>query len=380
MNIVVAPDSFKGSLSAREVGNAIERGIKRAIPDSVVTIIPMADGGEGTMDCLIDATQGRFVNVSVQDPLGRTIDSGFGILGDGTTCVIEMAMCSGLYLIEAHERNPMRTTTYGVGQLIIAALELGCRRFIMAVGGSATNDGGAGMLQALGAELLDEGGRQIGHGGGSLNKLVEIRTEGLDSRIAESQFIVACDVDNPFIGPKGASAVFGPQKGASPVMVEQLDRNLKQFADVIESVRGVAIHNLPGTGAAGGLSGSILAFLNGELESGVSIVTRAAKLEDAVRNADLVITGEGQVDFQTVHGKTPYGVARVALAHSVPVIVLAGSVGNGVDNLYEHGVTAVVSIVNRPMALEEAMEQTAPLLEEAAEQIMRIVTQPIMRH
>ncbi|NIK79165.1 glycerate kinase [Paenibacillus castaneae] len=380
MNIVVAPDSFKGSLSAREVGNAIERGIKRAIPDSVVTIIPMADGGEGTMDCLIDATQGRFVNVSVQDPLGRTIDSGFGILGDGTTCVIEMAMCSGLYLIEAHERKPMRTTTYGVGQLIIAALELGCRRFIMAVGGSATNDGGAGMLQALGAELLDEEGRQIGHGGGSLNKLVEIRTEGLDSRIAESQFIVACDVDNPFIGPKGASAVFGPQKGASPDMVEQLDRNLKHFANVIERVQGVAIHNLPGTGAAGGLSGSILAFLDGKLESGVSIVTRAAKLEDAVRHADLVITGEGQVDFQTVHGKTPYGVARVALAHSVPVIVLAGSVGNGVDNLYEHGVTAVVSIVNRPMTLEEAMEQTAPLLEEAAEQIMRIVTQPIMRH
>ncbi len=372
MNIVVAPDSFKGSLSAQGVGMAIAKGIKRAFHESVINVIPMADGGEGTMDCLIDATKGRFVNASVQDPLGRTINSGFGILGDGTTCVIEMAMSSGLYLIESHERNPLKTTTYGVGQLIKAALDQGCRNFILAVGGSATNDGGAGMLQALGVELLDAEGQQIGSGGGSLGKIAEIRMEGLDHRIAESQFTVACDVDNPFIGPSGASAVFGPQKGASADMVEQLDQNMKHYADVIERTQGIVIHNLAGTGAAGGLSGGIMAFLGGVLESGVSIVTRVTKLEEAVREADLVITGEGQVDFQTARGKTPYGVARVALAHGVPVIVVAGSIGKGIDTLYEHGVSAVVSIVNRPMTLEEAMEQTEPLLEEAAEQIMRI--------
>lgn len=373
MNIIIAPDSFKGSLSALEVGLAVERGVKRVFSESVTKVIPMADGGEGTMDCLIDATNGRFVKVSVQDPLGRTIDSGFGILGDGVTCVIEMAMSSGLYLIEREERNPLITTTFGVGQLIRAALDQGCRHFIMAVGGSATNDGGAGMLQALGVDLLDAEGSQIGYGGGSLNKLAAIRTNRLDPRIAESQFTVACDVDNPFVGQNGASVVFGPQKGASVEMVKQLDRNLKHFADVIERTLGYAIHDLPGTGAAGGLSGGILAFLNGVLESGVSIVTRVTELEAAVRNADLVITGEGQVDFQTVHGKTPFGVAKVAQVHGVPVIVLAGSVGEGIDSLYQHGVTAVVSIVNRPMTLEEAMKQTAPLLEEAAEQMMRLI-------
>lgn len=373
MNIVIAPDSFKGSLSAREVGLAIERGINRALPESVTKVIPMADGGEGTMDCLIDATKGQFVKTSVQDPLGRIIDSGFGVLGDGMTCVIEMAMSSGLYLIESQERNPLITTTYGVGQLIRAALDQGCRNFIMAVGGSATNDGGAGMLQALGVDLLDAEGNQIGYGGGSLDKLAMIRTSRLDPRIAESRFTVACDVDNPFVGTKGASAVFGPQKGASVEMVKQLDNNLKHFADAIERERGIAIHDLPGTGAAGGLSGGILAFLNGVLESGVSIVTRVTELEAAVREADLVITGEGQVDFQTAHGKTPFGVAKVAQAHGVPVIVLAGSIGKGIDSLYPHGVTAVLSIVNRPMTLEEAMKQTAPLLEEAAEQILRII-------
>lgn len=373
MNIVIAPDSFKGSLSARGVGVAIEKGIKRVIPESVTKIIPMADGGEGTMECLIEATQGKFISASVQNPLGQDIQSGFGILGDGKICIIEMAMSSGLYLIESHERNPMETTTYGVGQLIIAALNHGCRNFILAVGGSATNDGGAGMLQALGIELLDANGQQIGYGGKNLNQIVEIRLSGMDPRLHESQFTVACDVDNPFIGPNGASAVFGPQKGASPEMVEQLDQNLRYFADRIESTQGIAIHDLPGTGAAGGLSGGILAFLNGVLESGVSIVTRVTELEAAIQEADLVITGEGGVDFQTVRGKTPYGVARAALKYGVPVIVLAGSVGKGIDNLYELGVSAVISIVNRPMTLAEAMEQTEPLLEAAAEQIIRII-------
>lgn len=373
MNIVIAPDSFKGSLSAKEAGLAMERGIKRALPESAVKVIPMADGGEGTMECLISATDGKFVAQKVLNPAGREIESGFGILGNGTTCIIEMAMSSGLYLIEDHERNPMRTTTYGFGQLIAAALDQGCREFILAVGGSATNDGGAGMLQALGVKLLGTDGEEIGFGGGELSRLHSIQNDRMDPRLGECEFIIACDVDNPFIGPKGASAVFGPQKGATPEMVGQLDENLKQFADVIERTLGTAIHHIPGTGAAGGLAGGILAFLNGKLESGVSIVARVTGLEEAMEGADLVLTGEGRVDFQTVGGKTPYGVAKLAQSHGVPAILLAGSVGDGIDVLYEHGVTAVLSIVNKPMTLEEAMRQTDQLLEDAAEQVIRII-------
>ncbi|MFF2890326.1 glycerate kinase [Paenibacillus sp. NPDC057967] len=373
MKIVIAPDSFKGSLSAKEAGLAMERGIRRTYPESVIKVMPMADGGEGTMECLISATEGRFVTRTVLNPLGREIESGFGILGNGTTCIIEMAMSSGLYLIESHERDPLKTTTYGFGQLITAALDQGCREFILAVGGSATNDGGAGMLQALGVKLLGANGEDIGFGGGELSKLHSVQTDGMDPRLGECEFIIACDVDNPFIGPKGASAVFGPQKGATPEMVSQLDESLKHFADVIEQTLGTAIHHIPGTGAAGGLAGGILAFLNGKLESGVAIVARVTGLEEALQRADLVLTGEGRVDFQTVGGKTPYGVAKLAQAHRVPVIILAGSVGEGVDVLYEHGVSAVLSIVNRPMTLEEAMARTGPLLEDAAEQVIRII-------
>ncbi|MBH5319745.1 glycerate kinase [Paenibacillus sp. GSMTC-2017] len=373
MKIVIAPDSFKGSLSAQEAGAAIEKGIKRAKPESIVKVIPMADGGEGTMDCLISTTKGKFVSEVVFNPLGRQIDSGYGILGNGTTCIIEMAMSSGLYLIESHERNPLLTTTFGFGQLIVAALDQGCRQFILALGGSATNDGGAGMLQALGAGLLDKEGLQIGFGGGELERLETICTNEMDSRLSECEFIIACDVDNPFIGEKGASAVFGPQKGATTDMVKQLDDNLEHFANVIEQTRGIAIHTIPGTGAAGGLAGGILAFLNGKLESGVSIVARVSALAEEIQDADLVITGEGRVDAQTVRGKTPYGVAKIAQSHNVPVVILAGSIGDGIDVLYEHGVSAVFSIVNRPMSLEQAMAETTPLLEAAAEQVIRII-------
>ncbi|MBD0382089.1 glycerate kinase [Paenibacillus sedimenti] len=377
MKIVIAPDSFKGSLSAKEAGQAIEHGIKRALPESMTKIIPMADGGEGTMECLIDATGGRFVEAVVKNPLNREIKSGFGILGDGITCVIEMAMSSGLYLIEKHERNPLLTTTYGFGQLILKALDHGCRQFILGLGGSATNDGGAGMLQALGAELLDDEGNSIGFGGGNLGRLAAIRMDRMDPRLAESSFVLACDVDNPFVGPTGATAVFGPQKGATPEMLRELDDHLRHFADLIEQARGIRIHDVPGTGAAGGLSGGIVAFLNAKLESGVSIVTRVTGLEDAVSKADLVVTGEGQVDFQTARGKTPCGVAHIAKKHGIPVLILAGSVGSGIESLYEHGVSAVISIVNRPMTLDEAMAQTGPLLEQAAEQAIRIYS---MKH
>ncbi|MBW7477224.1 glycerate kinase [Paenibacillus oenotherae] len=372
MKIVIAPDSFKGSLSAKRAGLAIERGVKRAFPESVTVVIPMADGGEGTLECLIEATEGQLIKTTVKDPLGRDIESGFGILGDRTTCIIEMAMCAGLYLLAPHERNPLVTTTYGFGQLILAALDHGCCKFILGIGGSATNDGGAGMLQALGIQLLDQAGQSVGFGGGQLEAIAEIRTAGLDPRISECEFIVACDVDNPFVGPSGASVVFGPQKGAAPEAVRRLDRSMNNFADVIQREQGIALHNIPGTGAAGGLSGAILAFMNGKLESGVSIIARVMGLDAAVRDADLVITGEGQVDFQTARGKTPCGVAHAARKYGVPVIILAGSIGTGIESLYDHGVTAVVSIMNRPMTLEEALSGAEPLLEEAAEGAARI--------
>ena len=374
MKIVIAPDSFKGSLTARQVGEAVAAGVRKALPDSEIVIKPMADGGEGTLQCLVDATDGKLLQATVQNPLGREISASFGVLGDGVTCVIEMAAASGLYLIERDERNPLLTSTYGFGQLIRAGLDLGCRRFILGLGGSATNDGGAGMLQALGVGLFDEQGNPLSFGGGELEKLARIDTSQKDPRLDDCQFIIACDVTNPFVGPNGASHVFGPQKGASPEVVLRLDANLRHFADLIEEAVGIAIHDLPGTGAAGGVAGALLAFLGGHLQSGIEIVRETTQLADALDGADLVFTGEGQVDFQTAQGKTPCGVARLANQYGVPVVVLAGSVGPGIEALYKEGVTAVLGIANKPLSLEESMAQAAELLEQTAEQVMRIYT------
>lgn len=379
MKIVIAPDSFKGSLTAKEAGDAIRRGMKKVVPKANIVVVPMADGGEGTLQCLIDATGGRLLHTVVKNPIGIEIPASYGILGDGHTCVIEMATASGLYLIDEDQRNPLYTTTYGFGQLIRAGLDQGCRRFILGLGGSATNDGGAGMLQALGFRLLDAHGQQIGYGGGAVGNIAAIDTSEADPRLAESTYIAACDVTNPFVGPNGASFVFGPQKGATPEMVRQLDDNLRHFADVIHATQGISIHELPGAGAAGGVAGAILALLNGALSSGFDIVKEVAKLEHWVQDADLVFTGEGQVDYQTAQGKTPCGVARVAKAYGVPVVVLAGSVGHGMETLYQQGVTAVLSIVNQPMPLSLAMEQAADLLEMTAEQVMRIFLHQVKR-
>ncbi|WP_134685670.1 glycerate kinase [Brevibacillus migulae] len=372
MKIVIAPDSFKGSLTAQEVGAAIKKGVQKAAPTAEVVVMPMADGGEGTLQCLIDATGGQLLETTVKNPLGKDITAAFGILGDGNTCVIEMAAASGLYLIEQAERNPLRTTTYGFGQLIKAGLDRGCRHFILGLGGSATNDGGAGMLQALGFALLDEADCSIGYGGGELGRIVRIRSEHADPRLADSTFVIACDVENPFVGPNGASFVFGPQKGADAKTVQLLDDHLRHFADITQTTTGVAIHDVPGTGAAGGVSGALLAFLGGTLKSGIDIVMETTGLPEVMQGADLVITGEGQVDFQTAQGKTPCGVARLARQSGIPTIVIAGSIGEGIEALYEQGVTAVTSIANRPMRLDEAMTNAAALLEQAAEQIMRI--------
>ncbi|MFD2369549.1 glycerate kinase [Brevibacillus sp. GCM10020057] len=372
MKIVIAPDSFKGCLTARQAGEAIAAGVRKALPESEIVIKPMADGGEGTLQCLVDATGGKLLQTVVKNPLGRDIPAEFGILGDGITCVIEMAAASGLYLLSAKERNPLLTTTYGFGQLIRAGLDLGCRRFILGLGGSATNDGGGGMLQALGFRLLDANGADLDFGGGALCKLSRIDRSQADKRLEECQFIVACDVTNPFIGPNGASRVFGPQKGATPEMVQQLDDNLRHFADLIQAVEGISIHYMEGAGAAGGVAGALLAFLRGHLQSGIQIVQETTRLAEAMAGAEFVFTGEGQVDFQTAHGKTPCGVAQLARQFGIPVIVLAGAIGSGIEALYKEGVTAVLGIANKPMTLEQSMAEAAALLEQTAEQATRI--------
>jgi glycerate 2-kinase len=371
MKIVLAPDSFKGSLTANEACEAMEKGILRVYKNANIVKIPMADGGEGTLQSLIDATGGKIHHAMVRNPIGETIRASYGILGDGKTAVIEMAEASGLNLVPERLRNPMMTTTYGTGELILAALEKGCRHFILGIGGSATNDGGAGMAQALGAKLLDSSGREIGPGGGSLSNLHKIDISSLHPGLKECTFLVACDVDNPLCGPNGASAVFGPQKGASPSMVQQLDQNLEHLAKIIERDFGKKVKDVPGAGAAGGLGAGMLAFLDSKLKNGVDIVLEAVSFREKIQGADLIISGEGRVDFQTLRGKTPYGVAKAAKTFGIPVVLIAGSIGEGIDGLYNHGVESVFSMVNRPMSLEEAMNNAAFLLEKITEQIIR---------
>jgi len=371
MKIVIAPDSFKGSLSAKEVADAIEKGINKLNKNITVQKIPMADGGEGTVQALVDGTGGKIISTRVFDPLMREINSFYGILGDNKTAVIEMSAASGLPLISMEERNPLLTTTFGTGQLFLHALEQGCRNFIIGIGGSATNDGGFGMMKALGVKLLDINGEDIGLGGGALERLSFIDISNLDPRIKECIITVACDVDNPLCGIRGASNVFGPQKGATPEMIVTLDKNLKLYSEIIEDQLGVSIINTPGSGAAGGLGGGLLAFLNAKLKSGIDIVIETTNLEAYIKNADLIITGEGSIDYQTQFGKTPFGVAKLGEKYNIPVIALAGSIGKGADVLYNKGFHSIFSIVNKPMTLEEAIKDGAFLLEDAAERVLR---------
>ncbi|SFL94248.1 glycerate kinase [Paenibacillus sp. 1_12] len=371
MKIIIAPDSFKGSISASNAAQAIERGIKRFMPQAQTVLVPVADGGEGTLDCLIAAVGGVKLSASVTGPLGAPVTAEYGLLEPDQTAVIEMATASGLYLIPSAERNPLLATTYGTGELIRHALDAGCRSFLLALGGSATNDGGAGMLQALGMRLLDSAGNSVGFGGGALDRIAMIDDSGWDPRIAESRFLIASDVQNPFIGPNGASRVFGPQKGATPEMVEQLELNLSAWADLIAVKTGKRVHELPGAGAAGGISGAFLAFFPASIKRGIDIVIEYSHLNDHLQAADLVITGEGQIDFQTASGKTPMGIAQEAQKFGVPTICLAGSVGKGIEALYEVGITSVHSIVTGPMSLQEAMSRASELLELTAEQVIR---------
>lgn len=373
MKIVIGPDSFKGSLSAAEVANAIEKGIKKVDKNIEIIKVPMADGGEGTVESLVEATGGEYVKVKVKDPLMREIEAIYGILGDNKTAVIEMAQASGLPLLKKEERNPMKTTTYGTGELIKYALENGCRSIIIGIGGSATNDGGSGMIMALGARLLDGEGQDIGFGGESLSKLRTIDLTGLNEKVKQCNFIVACDVDNPLIGEHGASYIFGPQKGADENMVKILDDNLKHYGKVLEETLNVSVLQYPGAGAAGGLGAALLAFFNAELKRGIDIVIEATKLEDKIKDADLVITGEGMIDYQTQFGKTPYGVASICKIYNKPVIAIAGGIGKDASDLYKKGIDSIFSIVDRPMSLEEAMKNAEVLLEATAERIMRVI-------
>ncbi|WP_313053219.1 glycerate kinase [Atlantibacter hermannii] len=373
MKIVIAPDSWKESLSALEVATAIEDGFRQIFPDAEVVKIPMADGGEGTVEAMVAATQGRIVTLSVTGPLGEPVEAFYGLSGDDKQAFIEMAAASGLESVPTARRDPRITTSWGTGELIRHALDAGVRHIIIGLGGSATNDGGAGMVQALGAGLLDAQGEQIAGGGEALSQLERIDTRRLDPRLAECRIEVACDVTNPLTGEEGATAVFGPQKGATPEMVRQLDEALTHYGKIIERDLDKSVLTLKGGGAAGGMGVALYAFCGAELRQGVEIVTEALSLDAAVRHADLVITGEGRIDSQTIHGKVPIGVARVAKRYDIPVIGIAGSLTTDVGVVYDHGLDAIFSVIPRICTLDEALENAADNLRMNARNIAAVM-------
>jgi glycerate kinase len=369
----VAPDSYKGSVSAVGVAEAMERGILKIFPTMEVHKIPIADGGEGTVEALVTATQGELRIAEVRGPLGEPLKACWGVLGDGKTAVIEMAAASGLPLVPKDKRNPLITTTYGTGELVRSALEAGLRRIILGIGGSATNDGGVGMAEALGVKFLSQDGAELPPGGGSLLKLHTIDLTGLDPRLSETEITVACDVDNPLCGKRGAAAVFGPQKGATPEMVMELDAALNHFACCAREVTGRDVAELAGAGAAGGLGAGLLFFTTAKLKPGVEIVLDAVNFADIVKSAAFVITGEGRTDFQTAYGKAPVGVAKVAKQFDVPVFCISGGLGDGADDVLAQGIDAVMSICSGPLSLEECMKNGEVLVEAAAARLCRIL-------
>ncbi len=373
MKIAIAPDSFKGTMSAAEVADVIESGLKKGIKNVSVKKIPMADGGEGTVSAIVDATGGKIIKRTVLDPLGRKIKASFGVTGDGKTAVIEMAEASGLVLLKPKERNPMKTSTYGTGELIKSALKLGVSHILIGIGGSATNDGGTGMARVLGVKFLDKNGKPLPEGGGALSKLARIDMSGLDSRLKKVKIEVACDVDNPLTGHKGASRVYGPQKGATPAMVKDLDAALKNLAAIIKRDVGKDILKVPGAGAAGGLGAGLMAFAGGELRAGVDIVIDRIKLRQRIKGCDLVITGEGRMDSQTIFGKTPAGVAKTAKEFDIPVIAICGCLGKDARKVNEIGIDAFFS-AQEENVLEKDLSKRAPeMLENCAEQVARTI-------
>lgn len=373
MKFVIAPDSFKESLTALEVATAIETGFKRVFPDADYVKLPMADGGEGTVQSLVDATQGKLIECEVTAPLGDKVKSFFGLSGDGKTAIIEMAAASGLHLVPPEKRNPLLTTSYGTGELIKLALDLGVESFILGIGGSATNDGGVGMLQALGMQCLDIADKPLGFGGAELANIVKIDVQQLDPRLQQVHIEVACDVNNPLCGECGASAIFGPQKGATPEMVKQLDAALSHFAEIAERDCGKQIRDQAGAGAAGGMGGGLLLLPSVQLKAGIQIVLDRLHLIDYVKDADVVITGEGRIDAQSIMGKTPIGVARTAKQFNKPVIAIAGCLREDYDVVFDHGIDAVFPIIHQLSDLSDILKQGEQNLISTAQNVARVL-------
>lgn len=373
MKFILAPDSFKESMSAKEACISMEKGIKKVMKDAVCIHVPMADGGEGTMESLVDATGGKIYETKVTNPLGNKINARFGVLGDNKTAIIEIAEASGIQLVNRKDRNPMITTTFGVGEIIKKALDMNIEKIIIGLGGSVTNDGGVGMLQALGCSFKDKEGNELEFGGGVLGKLYKIDLGNFDKRIFDTVIEVACDVKNPLTGKNGASNVFGMQKGATKDMIEILDSNLKHYANVVKADLKKEIDNIEGAGAAGGLGAALVGFCNAKLASGIHLVIKYSMLEDKVKDADYVLTGEGAIDFQTKFGKTPIGVAKIAKKYKLPVIAFAGKVGAGINELYDLGIDSIIGITPGVISLEKALKNGKENLEIATENIVRII-------
>ena len=373
MKVTVAPDSLKESISSEQAARAIARGLRKADASVELELVPMADGGEGTVDALVAATGGRKLNALVADPLGRSVEAAIGLCGDGRQAVVEMAAASGLALLTPGERNPLLTSTRGTGQLIRKALDAGVEQIVVCIGGSATVDCGTGMAAELGVRFLDAHGDPIGEpSGGRLEEIRHIDMSELDPRLKRTRITVACDVTNPLLGPQGAACVYAPQKGADAAMVERLERGIENFAHVVEVHLGKDVSDMPGGGAAGGLGAGLSAFLDAELKSGVEVVMEAVRLRERMRGSDLVITAEGRLDAQSAFGKAPAGVAALASRQGIPVVALAGALGPGYEALYERGVAAVYAICDRPMSLETAFSEAELLLERAAESVLRL--------
>lgn len=372
MRVVIAPDSFKGCLNANQVAKAMRKGVQRVYPESTIDLIPMADGGEGTVEAILSAVKGVRVKVDVTDPLGRPIEAAYGLIDNGATAIIEMAAASGLPLLNDSERNPLVTSTYGTGLLIRDALERGVSKVLLGIGGSATNDGGAGLASALGVRLLDNQGQVLPQGGASLANLVKLDMEEINPLLSKVQIEVACDVQNPLCGPEGASAVYGPQKGAKPEDVKVLDAALLNFGKRLGEVAGVNLLELAGGGAAGGLGAGVVGFLGAKLRPGSQIVLEVAHADEKIKQADLVLTGEGRTDFQTAYGKVPVGVAALAKNYSVPVLVISGSVEGSPDFLSDHGIASCFSVAEGITTMEDAFLKAAEQLERAVWRILMV--------
>lgn len=375
MKIILAPDSFKGNLTSLQVAATFEKGIRRVLPNAKCIKVPMADGGEGTVQSLVDATGGKFIRKKVTGPAGKPVSARYGMLADNETAVIEMAEASGLPLVSGKEKNPLKTTTYGTGELMLDAAKRGAKKIILGLGGSATNDAGVGMAQALGIRFLNKRGIEIKEkgAGGMINKIDSIDMEALNPLMKKVRVIVACDVNNPLCGKTGASNVFGPQKGATPAMVKTLDTNLKHLGKVIKSDLKKDVVNLKGAGAAGGLGAGLVAFTKARMKSGIDIVLEATNIERHLKDADLVLTGEGRVDFQTAFGKTPSGVAKAARKHRVQTIAIGGAITDDANGVFAHGIDGLESACAKAMSLEEAMSNSKVLLANAAERVIRLV-------